>query len=250
MEFLGRTRSKPLCLWLPHKAVHPELTQYADGSISDPNAGEFVPAERHKHCSQTRECRVVPMLAKRPSGSLHSNEGSANLPPLGPDTGTNDETIRNRAAHARKPSKKASGEIRSVLERNRATRQHDIRLHQRRRLLFRRARTQHRTPTGIRGVDSHPIDHPLSEADPREQPHRRDGAGNRSCTHAPRIGGHEGGSTDERSVAGAAARETQEFPGVRRSSSSTSQTARWNGCSTWGIRQYEPTAGSTFSTRN
>ena len=48
VELLERQRSKPLCLWMPHKAVHPELTQLADGSVNDPNGGVFVPADRHK----------------------------------------------------------------------------------------------------------------------------------------------------------------------------------------------------------
>src|SRR5262245_53235422 len=40
--------TKPFCLLLAHKCVHPDLEQRADGSISDPNAATFLPAERHK----------------------------------------------------------------------------------------------------------------------------------------------------------------------------------------------------------
>ena len=48
VDVISRNRAKPLCLWLAHKAVHPEVTQFADGSVSDPTGGELVPAERHK----------------------------------------------------------------------------------------------------------------------------------------------------------------------------------------------------------
>src|SRR5262249_45338522 len=47
VEFVKRPHTKPFLLYLSHKAVHPSLTQNADGSISDPSAGIFVPAERH-----------------------------------------------------------------------------------------------------------------------------------------------------------------------------------------------------------
>src|SRR5260370_15460142 len=47
-EFLERKRTRPFFLWLAHKAAHPELTQYTAGSVSDPNGGIFIPAERHK----------------------------------------------------------------------------------------------------------------------------------------------------------------------------------------------------------
>ncbi|MHC4405389.1 MAG: sulfatase-like hydrolase/transferase, partial [Planctomycetota bacterium] len=36
VRFLRRERTKPFCLYLAHKALHPELVQYDDGSISDP----------------------------------------------------------------------------------------------------------------------------------------------------------------------------------------------------------------------
>ncbi len=44
VEAIGRRRNKPLCMWLAHKAVHPELTQFADGSVTDPSADVFAPA--------------------------------------------------------------------------------------------------------------------------------------------------------------------------------------------------------------
>ena len=66
-----------LCLWLPHKAVHPEVTQYADGSVSDPNGGEFTPPNGTRSCSRGRRCRGGPTRASRPRANLRSNERSA-----------------------------------------------------------------------------------------------------------------------------------------------------------------------------
>src|SRR5262245_50669330 len=48
VAFLGRPRTKPFLLYIAHKAVHPDLTQFADGRLSDPSAGIFRPAERHR----------------------------------------------------------------------------------------------------------------------------------------------------------------------------------------------------------
>src|SRR4051794_1471391 len=48
VAFLRRPRTRPFLLYVAHKAVHPDLTQYADGRLSDPSAGIFRPAERHK----------------------------------------------------------------------------------------------------------------------------------------------------------------------------------------------------------
>ena len=70
VDLLNLPRTKPLCLWLPHKAVHPELQQFTDGSISDPNGGEFVPAERHKSLFVGAPVVRRPNATKAPSGSL------------------------------------------------------------------------------------------------------------------------------------------------------------------------------------
>ena len=48
VAFLKRPHPKPFLLYIAHKAVHPDLIQYADGRISDPSAGTFVPAARHR----------------------------------------------------------------------------------------------------------------------------------------------------------------------------------------------------------
>ena len=115
-DVLSRRRTTPLCLWLAHKAVHPELTQFADGSISDPNGGEFVPAERHKSLFAGQPVPRRPNAGKPPSGKPALLRKIGDLPPLGPGTGTGDETIRNRARML-KAVDEGVGQMREALER-------------------------------------------------------------------------------------------------------------------------------------
>ena len=96
VRFTGRQRSRPFCLYLAHKALHPELIQYDDGSISDPSAAKFLPATRHKNlyadAPVPRRLNVTDSLQGKPA-LLREIEG---LPPLGRETGTSDETVRDR----------------------------------------------------------------------------------------------------------------------------------------------------------
>ena len=116
VEILSRPRTRPLCLWLAHKAVHPELTQFADGSISDPNGGEFVPAERHKSLFRGVAVSRRPSAGKPPAGKPALMRKIGDLPPLGATTGTDDETIRNRARML-KAVDEGVGQMRAALER-------------------------------------------------------------------------------------------------------------------------------------
>ena len=87
---------KPFCLFLAHKAVHPDLKQNPDGSLDQAAAAKnFFPAERHRHlyADQTPP--------RRPNYGPPTNKPALerkidNLPPLSRETGTDDETIRNR----------------------------------------------------------------------------------------------------------------------------------------------------------
>lgn len=96
VAFLDRRHSRPFLLWLAHKAVHPELTQYADGSVSDPAGGKFIPAERHKSLYADRPLPRRPNWSRAPQGKPALQRKLDGLPPLGPGTGTRDEDIRNR----------------------------------------------------------------------------------------------------------------------------------------------------------
>jgi N-acetylglucosamine-6-sulfatase len=96
VRFVRRKRTKPFCLYVAHKALHPELVQYDDGSISDPSAAKFLPAKRHKglyaDAPIPRRLNVVDTLEGKPA-LRREIEG---LPALSRATGTSDETVRDR----------------------------------------------------------------------------------------------------------------------------------------------------------
>src|SRR5262245_29488577 len=94
--FLKQPHSKPFCLCLAHKCVHPDLEQRADGSISDPNAAKFVPAERHKRLYAGDTPPRRPNAFQPPRDKPALSRKIDDVPPLSPETATDDETIRNR----------------------------------------------------------------------------------------------------------------------------------------------------------
>jgi arylsulfatase A-like enzyme len=116
-DVISHRRTKPFCLWMAHKAVHPELTQYADGSINHPEtSSDFVPAERHKWLFADLPVPRRPNAGKPATGKPALLRKIADLPPLGPGTGTDDETIRNRARML-KAVDEGVGQMREALER-------------------------------------------------------------------------------------------------------------------------------------
>lgn len=96
VAFAAKPRDKPFCLYIAHKALHPELTQRDDGSITDPKAARFLSAERHQDLYSNapipRRLNVTGTAQDKPA-LLREIDG---VPPLGPSTGTDDETIRDR----------------------------------------------------------------------------------------------------------------------------------------------------------
>jgi N-acetylglucosamine-6-sulfatase len=96
VRFLKRPRTKPFLLYIAHKAVHPDLVQFADGRLSDPAAGKFVPAPRHQNLYADQPIPRRPNVADRLDGKPALQRTIDGLPPLGPATGTTDEAIRNR----------------------------------------------------------------------------------------------------------------------------------------------------------
>jgi N-acetylglucosamine-6-sulfatase len=97
VDVIRRPRKNPLCLYLAHKAIHPTITQNADGSVSGfGTADEFVVAPRHKSLYENnaiprrRNYQVPP---RNKPALLQKLEGVA---PLSPATATDDATIRNR----------------------------------------------------------------------------------------------------------------------------------------------------------
>lgn len=96
VEFVAKKREKPFCLYLAHKGLHPELIQRDDGSITDPKAAKFLPAKRHEELYKDdaipRRLNVIDDLSGKPALRREVKE----LPPLSPETGTSDETVRDR----------------------------------------------------------------------------------------------------------------------------------------------------------
>lgn len=96
VEYVQRRRAKPFLLYLSHKAVHPNLTQNADGTISDPNATEFLPAERHQDLYAKSTVPRRPNCQDSLAGKPALQRPVEGLPPLSAATGTDDDTIRKR----------------------------------------------------------------------------------------------------------------------------------------------------------
>jgi N-acetylglucosamine-6-sulfatase len=97
VAFLRRPHDRPFVLYLSHKAVHPNLEQRPDGSLSDPTASQFLPAERHKHLyADARIPRRPNALIDRVQGKPALTRQIGDLPPLGRATGTSDAVVRDR----------------------------------------------------------------------------------------------------------------------------------------------------------
>lgn len=96
VEFVKRKRAKPFVLYIAHKGVHPDVHQAADGTATELRDNPFIPAERHKHLYRDATIPRRPSHGKPPEGKPALRRQIADLPPLGPHTATDDETIRNR----------------------------------------------------------------------------------------------------------------------------------------------------------
>jgi N-acetylglucosamine-6-sulfatase len=96
VDFIKRRHDKPFLLYVAHKAVHPDLQQRADGSISDPSAGKFEPAERHSRLYADAKIPRRPNVNDTLAGKPALQRKIGDLPPLSANTGTDDETVRNR----------------------------------------------------------------------------------------------------------------------------------------------------------
>lgn len=96
IEFVKRKHAKPFLLYLSHKAVHPDITQHADGSTSDPGGNRFLPAKRHEKLYSDTAIPHRPNYARPPTRKPALLRRIGELPPLGAATVTDDETIRNR----------------------------------------------------------------------------------------------------------------------------------------------------------
>jgi N-acetylglucosamine-6-sulfatase len=96
VAFLKRMHARPFCLYVAHKCVHPDLVQRPDGSVSDPTAAKFLPAERHRSLYADQQVPRRPNAFQPPRGKPALERSIEGLPPLSRETATDDETIRNR----------------------------------------------------------------------------------------------------------------------------------------------------------
>jgi N-acetylglucosamine-6-sulfatase len=98
VEFLERKRTQPFCLYLAHKAIHPNVQQRDDGSVVGAVDGPetFIPAERHREIYRGDVLPRRPNYGRPPDGKPALERAIGDLPALGPRTATPDETIRNR----------------------------------------------------------------------------------------------------------------------------------------------------------
>jgi N-acetylglucosamine-6-sulfatase len=108
---------KPFCLYLAHKAVHPNVVQRDDGSVAGSISGVdgFIPASRHQDLYAGERLPRRPNYGKPPRGKPALERRIGSLPPLGPDTVTPDETILNRM-RMMKAVDEGLGKILAVLE--------------------------------------------------------------------------------------------------------------------------------------
>jgi N-acetylglucosamine-6-sulfatase len=96
MDFIRQKHSRPYFIYLSHKAMHPETKQAADGTLSDPNASNFIPAPRHRNLYEGAKLPRRPNWSVPPLDKPALQQKIAGLAPLGPETGGSDESILNR----------------------------------------------------------------------------------------------------------------------------------------------------------
>ena len=96
LEFVRRPRKRPFLLYLSHKAIHPETYQGPDGKLSDPTMSNFIPAPRHKALYEGVSIPRRPSAGIAPVDKPALQQKIADVPPLGPETGSKDKVILNR----------------------------------------------------------------------------------------------------------------------------------------------------------
>jgi len=118
-EFIRDAPAGPFCLYLAHKAIHPNTQQRDDGSRVDPTQSDvpeaFIPAERHKHLYDGKTPPHRRNYLQPPQGTPALEQHPEGMPPLGPTTGTTDAVILARM-RTMKAVDESLGSILSALE--------------------------------------------------------------------------------------------------------------------------------------
>lgn len=96
LTFIQQRRTAPFMLMLSHKALHPNNRQQADGTSVKIGEGGFIPADRHKTLYADAQPPRRANYAVPPKGKPALERPIPGLKPLGPETVTPDETIRDR----------------------------------------------------------------------------------------------------------------------------------------------------------
>lgn len=96
VSFIQQRRSGPFLLMLSHKALHPNKVQRSDGTTEAIGEGGFIPAERHKTLYADAQPPRRENYAVPPRGKPALERPIPGVKPLGADTVTPDETIRDR----------------------------------------------------------------------------------------------------------------------------------------------------------
>jgi N-acetylglucosamine-6-sulfatase len=97
VEFLEDRRGGPFCLYLAHKAIHPNIQQANDGSIAHGGrAADFIFAGRHRNLYAGRVPPRRPNYARPPRNKPALEQSIPGVEPLSAATVTGDATILNR----------------------------------------------------------------------------------------------------------------------------------------------------------
>ena len=96
VEFIERDRDAPFLIYLPHKAIHPDLTVRAPGGGSALVAGGFLAAPRHEGRYADAEIPRPVSYGVTPVDKPALMRETEGMGPLGPESVTPDETIRDR----------------------------------------------------------------------------------------------------------------------------------------------------------
>lgn len=96
VKFIEKERNVPFLLYLSHKALHPNLMQANDGSVTSIGEGGFVAADRHKGMYGDKIFPRRPNAFVAPLDKPALMRKIGDLPSLGKETGTTESTIRDR----------------------------------------------------------------------------------------------------------------------------------------------------------
>jgi len=98
VDFVRRPRTSPFLLYLSHKALHPNITQYDDGSSGPSPSGVpgFIPAERHRGRYADEAVLRRPNAGVAPIDKPALMRRIGDLPPLGEPTMTPVQDIHDR----------------------------------------------------------------------------------------------------------------------------------------------------------